>query len=243
MKLPKLTKVRLVDKVVKIIYNRILLGELKSGEKLPGEFELSKQMGIARTTVREAFGQLMGLGLIDRCKNGMYISKEAVSFIQSRLSPLLLKNWEISKLYEARIVIECELAVLAAARATEKDIDTLKEINSLMISEDNNKLSYWKKDMAFHDFVAKMSDNDILDSIRKTLCDMFKKYERNVMELETVKESTYKWHSDLINAIEKQKVSKIRDIIRASLEASGEGILALLMAHKQKPNLGQNLDG
>lgn len=231
MELPKLSKIRLADKVVKIIYDRILSGELKSGEKLPGELELSEQMGIARTTVREALGQLMGLGLIDRGENGMYISKEPVSFVQSRLSPLLLKNWEIRKLYEARMIIEGELAVLAAARATEKDIDTLKEINSQMFSEYDSKLSYWEKDMAFHDFVAKIGDNDILDSMRNILCDMFKKYEKNVMELETVKKSTYKWHSDLIDAIKKQEVNRIRDITRASLEASEEGILALLMTH------------
>ncbi|MFC1798457.1 FadR/GntR family transcriptional regulator [Thermodesulfobacteriota bacterium] len=230
MDLPKLSRVRLADKVVKIIYDRISTGELRSGDKLPGELELSKQMGIARTTVREALGQLIGLGLVERGENGMRLSEEPVSSIQSRVAPLLLKDWELKTLYEARKVIEGELAVLSAARATAKDIDTLKEINSKMLSTDDEKLDYWEKDMSFHKYVAKIANNDILYSIHNVLCDMFKKYEQNVMELETVKKSTFKWHSEFIGAIEKQDVNKIRDIVRASLQASEEGISKLLVS-------------
>ena len=229
MELPKISIVRLADKVVKIIYDRILSGELKAGDKLPGELELSAQMGIARTTVREALSQLIGLGLITRSKNGMYISQEPVSLVQSRLSSLLLKNWEISKLYEARMIIECEIAVLAAARVTEKNIDTLKDINLQMISKNSNRSDYWENDMHFHDFLAKMGDNDILDSMRKILSEMFKKYETEVLEMKTIRKSTYKWHSELINAIQEQDVDRIRMIIRISLEASEKGILASFM--------------
>lgn len=234
MTLPKLSKTRLADKAVKIIYNLISIGKFKPGEKLPGEIQLGEEMGIARTTVREALGQLIGLGLINRGENGMFVSQAPASYVQSRIAPLLLENWEIRKLFESRIIIEGELAVLASARVKKEDINYLKKINDQMLSEYNNGLNYWEKDVMFHDNLAKFADNEILNSMRNILWDMFKKYEKNVMELDSVKKATHKWHSDLIDAVEKQDAYRIRNVIRVSLEASEKGVSNIRIFKKIK---------
>ena len=234
MEYQKLTKIRLADKVVEVIYDQITKGELKPGDRLPTELDLSEQLGVARTTVREAFSQLMGLGLIERSEYGMFIPKEPTTSIQSRLTPLLLKDWETKKLYESRRVIEGELAVLAAAKATAKDFEQLKKINAQMLTEHDTEMSYFEKDAAFHDTVAQLADNEILYTMRSIITNLFNKYEKSVMELEDIKKATHQWHADLIEAMEQQNISRVRQIVNESLDASEKALLALHKTARSK---------
>jgi GntR family transcriptional repressor for pyruvate dehydrogenase complex len=232
MNLPKITRTRLVDKVVEEIYKKISEGELKAGDKFPGEIELSMQMGVARTTIREAMNQLIGLGLISRGEYGMYVAKEASPSVQARLTPLLLESWEIRKLYEARMIIESEMAVLAAMRAGEKHIKALKDLNRRMMDECSNETSYWENDVAFHDLVAKIADNEILYHVRSTICDLFNKYEKIIVELDVIKSSTYQWHADLIDAIERGDKNGAKKAIYSALEASEKALLEIRITER-----------
>src|SRR4030066_1843728 len=55
---------RLYEQIVAQIENRILVGELNPGDKLPPEHELARQFGVSRTAVREAMKALSLKGLI-----------------------------------------------------------------------------------------------------------------------------------------------------------------------------------
>lgn len=76
-----------VDSVIDVIVSSIIRGELKPGDKLPTEMELSKNLGVARNSIREAIKILVAYGVI-------YIKRAGGTFVcdsynQKMLDPML----------------------------------------------------------------------------------------------------------------------------------------------------------
>jgi len=220
VKLPKISKTRLVDKVVEALYQQISERKILPGEKLPGEVQLSESLGVGRPTVREAIGQLIGLGLLHRGKYGVFVADIPTQAVRSKLAPMLLENWEIRELYEARMIIEGEIAVLACSRATSKDIEKLIELNELMHTQYDNEQHYWEIDQQFHQLLATISDNQILRTVQNSITDLFRRYERSVNKLDHIRKQTYHWHNNLIEACRKRDFDAVRKTVHQSLTES-----------------------
>ncbi len=76
-----------VESVIDVIVSSIIQGELKPGDKLPTEIELSKSLGVARNSIREAIKILVAYGVI-------YIKRAGGTFVcdsynQKMLDPML----------------------------------------------------------------------------------------------------------------------------------------------------------
>jgi len=64
-KIARIEKISITDQVVKRIEELIRSGEFAVGDKLPTEMELREQLGVGRSTIREAFRVLQAIGLIE----------------------------------------------------------------------------------------------------------------------------------------------------------------------------------
>jgi DNA-binding FadR family transcriptional regulator len=65
----------LSDQVARLLLNRIQAGEWEVGQKLPGETTLAPQVGVGRSTMREAIRQLAGQGvLVSRQGSGVFLN-------------------------------------------------------------------------------------------------------------------------------------------------------------------------
>lgn len=232
MKLSRIKKSTLTDKIVELLYEKITKGEIKAGEKLPGEVELAEQLGVGRPTIREAFNRLLGLGLVERTGYTMTIANDATNSVHSRMVPLILEQWETRQLFEARKLIEGDLAILAARKATPSDFIELRLINEQM-ANNTSVQQYWTLDMQFHKKIADLTDNDVLLAMNNILHDMFRKYEKDVEELLGVHSTTYSDHTELIDAMEMNKEDQIRAIINRSLSASEQALVELRESTKQ----------
>jgi len=213
--------------VVEDLYNKISEGELKPGEKLPGEVALSESLGVGRPTIREAIGQLIGLGLVSRGSYGLYVANTSNSAVKARLAPLLLETWEIRELYEARVIIETEIAVLACLRVKAQQLKNLHDINEKMLEKSGDEDSYWILDDEFHELVAEISDNKILITMHQSIRDMFKKYEVSINKLESIRNQTYSWHASLIEAFSRKDTSAVRKVLYESLFESQKALTIL----------------
>ena len=101
-------------------------------------------------------------------------------------------------MYEARVLVECNLVTLACQKVTDDDIAELTNINEKMNNPEMTAADYFRYDMEFHLYLSKMSRNAIIQSISKTINDMFNRYEKVVMKLHDIQASTYTDHRDLI---------------------------------------------
>lgn len=111
---------------------KILSRELKDGDPLPAETELAQQFRVHRSTVREALRQLENAGLVTRpagAKRLLVSRPHADKLASGMRQALVLHDVSFVAVWEAMMVIEPEVAALAATRRTQAQIDTLLEIN------------------------------------------------------------------------------------------------------------------
>lgn len=161
-------KERLADVVYGQILTEITSGHLKAGDKLPSEAELSMRFGVSRPVVREALLRLQSDGMVlSRRGIGTFVSKQP----STRLTELADSS-ELSRFlraFEPRIVLETEVARLAAERRTRSDIDRAREtIEALRRAIAAGDLGQ-EQDIAFHDTVAQAAGNDFFGELLNSL--------------------------------------------------------------------------
>lgn len=101
------------EQTVGVLREAVLNGTFRPGEKLV-ERTLAERIGVSRTSVREALGQLDAEGLVRRVPGkGIHVTK--------------LSEAEALAIYEARAILESALARLFAERANAEEIDALEQ--------------------------------------------------------------------------------------------------------------------
>ena len=97
------------------------------GEKLPNENDLSVELGVSRTTLREAIRTLVSEGLlVVRRGRGTFVNDTLDQYASEgtlNMDDVLAMKVTLKDLYEARTIIEPEAAALAALRASDEEID------------------------------------------------------------------------------------------------------------------------
>src|SRR5438270_10942104 len=86
--------VRVFEQVAEQIEKRILVGELRSGDRLPTEREMAEQFHVSRTAVREAMKILAQKGLVDmRPGRGTIVIDGAHEALQGSLGLVMRLGW------------------------------------------------------------------------------------------------------------------------------------------------------
>lgn len=159
---------RLVDDVVNQLQQKISSGEIQPGDKIPTEPRLMELFGVGRSTIREAIRVLVHAGLLEKKQGyGTYLKDNPI--IQEPLAHRLYRA-ELIEVYEARKMLELEMAQLAALRRDESDLENMrKHLNTreLALEEDDREL-YTKSDIEFHMAIAKASKNGIIIDLFRT---------------------------------------------------------------------------
>ena len=118
----------LAEQVAETIKELILSGELKAGEPLPTEPELSEQFGVSRAVVRDATRMLMGWGLVDvRHGSGMYVTVSQTEAFGEALLIALRRAWATAwDVEQFQQVVVPEVVALAAVAAEDEEIAVLQ---------------------------------------------------------------------------------------------------------------------
>jgi len=144
-------------------------GALTSGDKLPPERDLAREMGVSRPTLRAGIRSLAAVGLLEsRRGSGTFVAqtKDAPTLDGSQLKMLAtLNNYSPDDMFEARIALEMYIAGLAAERATDEQITLLAEEITGMFASLDKPEQFLKHDMKFHQLIARASGNEILTAL------------------------------------------------------------------------------
>ncbi len=144
----------------------ILAGGLSKGDRLPSEHQLTKETRASRASVREALQILIGQGLVEaRPGKGYYVRGTAAG--SSTSQPPSTK--EIQDLTEARLVIECEAAALAATRATPQDLAGIDAFLAHMETKAASGAYYWPDAVVLHLMIAQTSHNQVLSDLLEVI--------------------------------------------------------------------------
>jgi GntR family transcriptional repressor for pyruvate dehydrogenase complex len=159
------------NRVVSQILSMVRARTLKAGDRLPSERELAEMFQVSRPTVREALRALVVLGVLKtRHGSGIFVSPlEATDILGPLAFFLALKDVQIDQLYEARRLIEGEIASLAATRGSDEQILDLKASIAEQEQVTNNPGGYRSADSSFHHTLAEMAGNPFLARTAESL--------------------------------------------------------------------------
>lgn len=208
------------DYVSSILREQIITGVYKPGDQLPSEIELSRDLGISRPAVREGLRELEGAGLVvtmQGSKGGRIVQSINSEMIASGLD-LIIKSRKanLKQLMEARKIVECGAAELAAVNRTEEHLQAMLKIVELSRT---SKEDFVIKNYEFHKLIALASQNMVLyyllQALRKLI---FRSY--SIISLEEIEiETAIKSHWTIYKAIESQEPELAKKAIIFDLDA------------------------
>lgn len=212
-----------VQQIIDKITQSLIKGELKPGDRLPPEPELALQLGVSRTSLREALKTLNGLGvLISKKKGGTFI---ATSGSQSMLDPmifnLIIDKGDTDELFELRVLLEVDAIELAMRKATEADLKTLAaEIERFEKSIPGGDLDLLAElDVQFHLQVLQIAHNSPLIRLSRLVMQLFAYPIEKALKL-IGPEQVLQSHRTLYQAIVDRDLLKAKDHVIKAFESS-----------------------
>jgi GntR family transcriptional regulator, transcriptional repressor for pyruvate dehydrogenase complex len=178
----------LYEQLAELVRLRVGLGELRPGERLPGELELAASLGVSRPSLRESLKILQALGIVTvRHGAGVFVTAADPADIVRRLTPSpVLPPAEMRQVYEVRKVLECQAAAWAAERisdaetraiaATVAEMQALAENPQVGSGAPLDRLA--ELDGIFHSYLTAATRNAVLIGLMQNMMEMIKESRR-----------------------------------------------------------------
>jgi GntR family transcriptional repressor for pyruvate dehydrogenase complex len=182
---------------------------------------LCSALKIGRSTLREALKSLAFIGMVRmRPGDGTYVAEPNRGLLDRILAKGLLKTEkDLADVCETRMVIEIELAGLAAERALSEDLQLLNSLmarGSASLAADRDSFS--EVDLDFHLAVAKCSHNKLLSLLLADIRGLLAEWIAKSQELPGLMENAHEQHGRIFDAIRNRDTGAARREMRAHLE-------------------------
>lgn len=185
-------KERLSDSTADAILSMITIEKkYKSGDKLPNEIELAKELGVSRITLREAIRILVAGNVLEiRRGKGTYVKTGVEEQTLTELTPVLSAKVGVDDLFEMRLIFEPEAAYYATLRATEVELNRIVAIGEKIEEKIKEGKDRTQEEMAFHRSIAKATHNEFMSRLMPVIQESVSKgvflYEKEHLSVEDV---------------------------------------------------------
>ena len=200
-------------KTANTLRGQIEQGVYEAGQKLPNENDLSAQMGISRTTLREAIRILVSEGSLRVQRgSGTFVADPMYRTAQASLDMNDMKV-TLRDLYEARLIFEPAAAALAARRATDEEIGEILKLGEEVqkhIKKDPSGDERIASETAFHSAIIRASHNEFLANFMPIINETIEKTFALNYNLDVIAEDAYKDHLLIMNFLEKRDAEGLR---------------------------------
>lgn len=163
----KLDKKLLGEQIEDELMNYILQEPIEIGQRLPNEFELAEKFGVGRSTIREAVKGLVSKGILEvKRGSGTYVMNTcSMEDDPLGLSRLQDKYKLALELFEVRLMIEPDIAALAAEFAAKEELKQLLQLCDETEQMYINGKNHIQKDIEFHTCIARCSKNRVVETL------------------------------------------------------------------------------
>lgn len=155
-----------IDRVSQIagrLEQQILSGELASGTQIPSEREISAQLKVSRSVVREALGRLASLGLIQSVHgSGTRVGAPSTKQVTMGYRRLLSRDdVRLEDVWAVRMPLETAIAALAAKNRLDEHLVRMEKVQKILGSARRSLEAHAKADLEFHAILAEASGNPV----------------------------------------------------------------------------------
>lgn len=218
------------DRVLQSLRHLIETQQMKVGDRLPAERKLCEQLGVSRSSLREAIQQLTSQGmLVSKVGAGTYLQQLPSSWSQNQIVQPLSELIDEDPAYrfdvqEARIILEGGTAWHAALRATPEDIqhirDCYDQITHFQSLGDDEQAA--RADANFHLAIAEASHNLVLIQVMRGVFDLLQFNvalgRRKVYSEAHRFDQLHEQHLQVIDAIERRDPEAARKAVCGHIE-------------------------
>lgn len=157
------------EMVAEQIIGKITAGELAPGSRLPSQRDLAQMLGVGRSSVREAINALVVMGYLEPQQGRGTFINNVLPAVDAGIEKLKLafSAGSIFDLMEARELLECRSAALAAERADAGQIRNLKAAMQAVAETQNDYAIFLEADIRLHAAVADAAGNGVLCELTK----------------------------------------------------------------------------
>lgn len=196
--------------------------ELKTGDKLPSERELSERLNVGRSSVREALRSLELLDLIEtRRGEGTFIKSIGGHRLVEVLASFFLREKKArNDLAETRKIVEIEGLRLACTRIDESQIDKLTNLIVQSKQSWENGNFPVEEDYLFHKTIVEACHNSLMLHIWISLVEYSKVALRESLSREGRPEQSIREHEEILQALKTRNEKQAINALRNHLENS-----------------------
>jgi len=228
---------RIAVEIVSQLKAAILAGRFKTGERLPTERELTDQFKVSRVVVREAVRELEIKGLVKILQGptgGAYVTDLSPDHLNNAFLDLFLYNRvSVAELIQARLLIECEVARIAAARVATESARRLQDALDAEQDDFASHAEFVSNRLEFHYLLAEMSGNRLLQAISSAL---FRLTGDVILEVKPVRKVIHRpeEHTEILRAILTHDSDAAARAMQRHLENMGKRLTKLEGAYRKK---------
>jgi len=199
---------RLVDDAAQSLRNAILGGRFTEGARLR-QAELADRLGISRTPVREALGQLQHEGLIELLPRG-------------GVRVTVLNADEAVELYDLREVLDGLAARLAAGRADAPALGRLERLLGRMAAcvERGDSAPWFRVHVAFHEEIVRIAGNRPLGRLSSVVRLSIRHFHPLLLRTATRLGDAYREHRAIFEAIAARDADAAERLGRAHIRSA-----------------------
>jgi GntR family transcriptional repressor for pyruvate dehydrogenase complex len=204
--------------VIDKLKEAMILKELKPGDYLPSESELTKHLGVGKTSVREALKQLEAMGIVEiRQGHGTFIpAKPPADAINPLIFQLILEQATNNDLMELRRMFEPAYALIAMEKAGEEEMRLLEESVEDFGRKIEAGIHTADDDLLFHQRMLECTKNPYIVRIGYTIHQLFKTSVSRSMR--SIPETALNDHRAILEAFKLKDSKSLLAAIRKSHE-------------------------
>lgn len=220
--------------VVHEMGRRILRGEWQSGHSLPSEGNLTAELKVSRTVLREAIKVLASKGLVEvRTRTGMRVRpRESWNLFDP---DVLTWEYEVGKravflenLTQLRMAIEPFAAELAARVATKKEREKICQAYKRLEATVSIPSAFINADMEFHSSIVAATHNDLLQQLVNSIARLLLHSREVTIQLPGSSQRSLPQHKAVADAICRGDSDAARSAMVELVNMAGEDIRKVL---------------
>ena len=207
-----------------------LVVDSKPGDRLPTEQELCIQLGVGRSTLREAVRALSFIGAVKtRQGSGTYIRTPEQGSMERLLGlALVLRRSTIQEIVEMRRVLEVEAARLAALNHSEDERRNLQETMEKMRTAAREIPRAADYDLQYHVLIARASHNGVLEYLINGMRALLQVWMNYAVNAESVVDEILVEHNRILSAIFDRDSDLAAAAMSAHLKKAADRLLAVV---------------
>jgi DNA-binding FadR family transcriptional regulator len=230
MRFASIKRTRLTESVTDRLMDMLRSGDFRPGAKLPSERELRLELAVGRSSVREALQVLIGIGMIEAYAGRGYFvrSSDTIPNPLVGATPSLAESHSLLDLLEARLLLEPEIAALAAKNATPLDFAALERAQLRIVSAARNGRAVYRAAAMFHVEFAKASHNAALVQMVRSLVSVMSYWGRVFERAPNRAQHEVRLHRELLDCLKDQEPAAMRRKMQEHVLLTREALMAYL---------------